>query len=446
MDSTPDKTLTRGQALILGGATIPMVVFGGLGGWGTYTNITTVFHRSATALGVVAAGEGATLILALVMVGLTLLGQSSPTVVRIGLWTLPAAASGTGAFVAANTTDAVVFAITPMAMCVSAEGMGLLARRIVVYRTGVDIEAQRRNAVTMQRLSVQRALAANHPEEKSRKRAERKSWRLARKVGRGDDGLGANFVTVQRDRMTAGADAALAGMFAGAVPPAVTAAVTPALALEAGRDGSVTAPVTESAIRHTATAAPVTDPAALPPAGPPRTGGVTMAVTQVSGQMTEEASHRVVPVTDADRDGVTGPATDSAPRAVTDAASVTGHTAVTLPGGVTDPEPSRALEMTVTLEQVAVVAGVPTPLAGERLSNQQLVVVLRHLRYREDPPLSYRQAATAFRNAGFVGGERRVRRTWAELMSKEDSTTQSSHCDDGMNLDEEDEEEAGPHA
>ncbi|MFG2789984.1 hypothetical protein [Streptomyces sp. NPDC048419] len=51
----------------------------------------------------------------------------------------------------------------------------------------------------------------------------------------------------------------------------------------------------------------------------------------------------------------------------------------------------------------------------------QLVVVLRHLRYSDDPPLSYRQAVAAFREAGFVGGEQRVRKAWGSLMSHEES-------------------------
>lgn len=218
--TTTQRTLTRGQTAILAAATVPMVAFGALGAWGTYSNITSVFHRSATALGVVAAGEGATLVLALVLVGLTMLGQSSPAAVRVGLWALPAVASTTGAAVAETVTEAVVFAVTPLAMCVSAEGMGLLARRIVVHRTGLDMESQRRNAQTVQRLAYHRARAANHPSDRARRRSERASWRLARRVGVGDTQLGAQLVDVQRARLTEGADAALAGMFGTAPAPA----------------------------------------------------------------------------------------------------------------------------------------------------------------------------------------------------------------------------------
>ncbi|MGR3934951.1 hypothetical protein [Streptomyces sp. BRA346] len=356
MNSPPERSLSRGQAYVLGAAAVPMVAFGGMGAWGTYSNITSVFHRSATALGVVAAGEGATLVLALTLVGLTMLGQSAPAAVRIGLWTLPAVASLTGAAVAKTVTEAVVFAVTPMAMCVSAEGMGLLARRIVVYRTGVDAEAQRRNAAVMQRLAYHRARAANHPDEKARNGSELESWKLAKKVGAGDALLGANLVDVQRERMTTGADAALAGMFALPVtPPAhgVTDAPAPP-AVEGADEESVTPAVT----------------------------GVTPPVTEEDTQVTAESEalpqEPVTPVT---------------------------------------PPPDTP----VTLEEIAAVAGVPTPVVGEPLTDAQLVVVLRHLRYTDDPPLSYRQAVAAFREAAFVGGEQRVRRAWGSLMSHEES-------------------------
>lgn len=74
----------------------------------------------------------------------------------------------------------------------------------------------------------------------------------------------------------------------------------------------------------------------------------------------------------------------------------------------------------VTLEELAAVAGVSTPEPGEHLTDRQVDVVLRHLRYRDDPPLSYRQAVAAFREAGFVGSEKRVRRAWGSLLSIEE--------------------------
>lgn len=417
MSPPPEVKLTRGQRIILSAAAVPMVVFAGLGAWGTYSNITGVFHRSATAWGVVAAGEGATLSLALVYVGLTLLGQSSPAAVRVGLWLLPAAASGTGAAVAQTATEAIVFAVTPLAMCSSAEGMGLLARRIVIRVTGVDMEAQRRNAKTMQQLAYHRARAANHPDEKTRKESELKSWDLAKKVGTGDATLGAGLVTVQRDRMTAGANDALAGMFdLTSVTPALTASVTPALPGTTGRDGSGTGPVTDQAVRHTDGTHPVTNPPPRDAAVTSGTESATQAGTQASGNTTARPSQSTESVTDT----VTHTVMGSVAHGVTETVTVDGSVT---PGSVTDETPSQESSHPVTLEEVAAVAGVPTPVTGERLTEAQLEVVLRHLRYSDDPPLSYRQAVAAFRDAGFVGGEERVRRVWGHLMSHEESET-----------------------
>ncbi|MEU3491203.1 hypothetical protein [Streptomyces massasporeus] len=89
----------------------------------------------------------------------------------------------------------------------------------------------------------------------------------------------------------------------------------------------------------------------------------------------------------------------------------------------------------VALADLAAVTGVPRPVPGEPLTDDQLDVVLRHLRYRDDPPMSYRQAVAAFRRAEFVGSEKRVRHAWAELMANEGAPAEESEKDD-------DEEEA----
>ena len=339
--NTKGRSLTLGQAIILGVATAAMIGIGILGAYGTYTNIHDVF-QSATALGVVAAGEGATFILALVYVGLTMLGQSSPTAVRLGLWLLPAVASGVGAVVAPTTTAAVVYAVTPLAMCTAAEGAGLLARRIVVRTTGEDAEALRRNAETLRRLAYERARAVNHPGKWTKRRAERRAWRLAARVGTGDTGLGTTLVTVQRERVTTGADMALTAMYS---------TPTNRLALPA-------APSVDTAVPEVA----------------------TETVTQVTATEDDPDDTPTTPPVTASQDGVTA----------------------------------------VTLDQLAAVAGVPVPPTGETLTPAQLDVVLRWLRYRSDPPVSYRQAVGAFRDAGFVGGEARVRRAWGDLMSREE--------------------------
>ncbi|CAL9483385.1 conjugal transfer protein [Streptomyces sp. enrichment culture] len=212
--------LTKVQVGVLSAAFVPMLATGVLGGIGTYSNIGHAYGKG-TALGALAAGEGATAVLALVLLGLTMLGQSSPRIVRAGLWVLPAAAAVMGAMAAPDPGRTVIYALTPMGMSVSAEGVAFLARRIVVHTDGRDAENERRTADLVQALAYHRARATQHPSDRVKKWSERKSWRLARKVGVGDVALGSRLLDVQRDRVTAGADAALASMFGGT--PAVPA-------------------------------------------------------------------------------------------------------------------------------------------------------------------------------------------------------------------------------
>ncbi|MFB8268285.1 conjugal transfer protein [Streptomyces sp. NPDC055955] len=212
MTAQARKPLTKVQIIVLSAAFVPMLATGVFGGIGTYSNISGAYGKG-TALGAVSAGEGATAVLALVLLGLTMLGQSSPRIIRLGLWALPAAASAMAAMAADDPGTTVIYAITPMGMCVSAEGMAFLARRIAVHTDGRDAEGERRAVEVVQRLAYHRARAANHPDEKTRKRSDRASWRLARKVGSGDAELGSALLNVQRQRVTIGADAALGSMF-----------------------------------------------------------------------------------------------------------------------------------------------------------------------------------------------------------------------------------------
>ncbi|MGW3512332.1 conjugal transfer protein [Streptomyces sp. NPDC000994] len=212
MSTAPRTRLSRAQKIVLTAAFVPMVATGVAGGVGTFSNISHTYGQG-TALGAVAAGEGATAVLALVLLGLTMLGQSSPLPIRVGLWALPAAASVMAATAGTDPGRTVIYAITPMGMCVSAEGMAFLARRIVVHTDGHDAESERRAAAVVQALAYHRARAANHPDEKVRDKSERTSWKLARKVGQGDHTLGVRLLDVQRDRVTSGADAALGSMF-----------------------------------------------------------------------------------------------------------------------------------------------------------------------------------------------------------------------------------------
>ncbi|MEU9230857.1 conjugal transfer protein [Streptomyces subrutilus] len=229
------RPLSRAQKAVLTAAFVPMVATGVAGGFGTYSNISAAYG-AGTALGAVAAGEGATAVLALVLLGLTMLGQSSPLAIRAGLWALPAAASVMSAMAAAGPGETVIYALTPMGMTTAAEGAAFLARRIVVHRDGRDADAERRAAEVVQALAYRQAMASSHPDEKVRRKSELAAWKLARKVGAGDLALGDRLLDVQRERVTAGADAALAAMFGGAATPALAAVpVGPVVELEVDR-------------------------------------------------------------------------------------------------------------------------------------------------------------------------------------------------------------------
>ncbi|MGM9380319.1 conjugal transfer protein [Streptomyces antibioticus] len=230
---TRTRDLTGGQIAVLTVAAAAMAAVGVAGAWGTYSNAVTEFHRQATAAGVVAAGEGLTGILAAVMLARTMLGQASPLAVRAGLWLAPVSASSIGITIASSPREAAVYAVTPLAMSGAAEGLGFIARSIVVYRTGVDAETVRRNADVARQLAYHRAVADGHPDKRKQKAAVRRYWRLAQHVGVGDTHLGAGLVDVQRARVRDGADAALASMYGTpatpAVPPARSASATDVL-------------------------------------------------------------------------------------------------------------------------------------------------------------------------------------------------------------------------
>ncbi|MFC8155851.1 conjugal transfer protein [Streptomyces cinereoruber] len=209
---TTAQQLTKGQAVVLGAATLPMIAVGGAGAVATFANITAEFGRAETALGAVAAGEGLTLVLALVLVGLTMLGQTAPAAVRVGLWLAPLGAANIGLAVADDPTEAVVYALTPMGMSGAAEGLGLVARRIVIYRTRTDAETARRNADAARALAYHQARARSHPDSLVRRISERATWRIARRIGAGDARLSTELLDMQRTRVAAGAELALGTM------------------------------------------------------------------------------------------------------------------------------------------------------------------------------------------------------------------------------------------
>lgn len=137
---------------------------------------------------------------------------------------------------------------------------------------------------------------------------------------------------------------------------------------------------------------------AVPTSGTPALPTGTPRAATASAPAVEAA-----PVTPAEQPGTVDGTQASTPETTTD--------------GTADTPPAQP----VTLADLATVTGVPTPVPGEPLTDGQLDVVLRHLRYTDDPPLSYRHARKNFRDAGFVGSEERVRRVWAALMENEET-------------------------
>lgn len=117
------------------------------------------------------------------------------------------------------------------------------------------------------------------------------------------------------------------------------------------------------------------------------------------------------------------PAITATPVPETGPDTATTHPVTTDDTQVTDPTDTAtdAAETGATLAELAAVAGVSTPAAGEPLTNTQIDVVLRHLRYTDDPPRSYRHAQKEFRDRGFVGSDERLRRVWAALVENEET-------------------------
>ncbi|WP_411093580.1 hypothetical protein [Streptomyces sp. 049-1] len=82
--------------------------------------------------------------------------------------------------------------------------------------------------------------------------------------------------------------------------------------------------------------------------------------------------------------------------------------------------PSGTGGTVVTLDDLACVAGVPTPAPGVPLTDAQMGVVLRWLRYGEEPPRSYRSAIRDYRNRGYIGSAERLRKVWADQVDADD--------------------------
>lgn len=196
--------MTWGQVTVLVVASLPMAAAGVAGGIASYFNFSQVLASKSNALSLVLAGEGVAFICALVALAVTLMGQHTPNVVRAGLWLIPLAASVAGVVIAPDTNTRVVMGLSPLAMTAAGEGIALVARRIVAYRTGVDIEQQRRSG-----LLLWHANRAANGGWLGRKLSTAAVWRLTRAFAETDNQMSVQLGEVQRYRIGEGADANL---------------------------------------------------------------------------------------------------------------------------------------------------------------------------------------------------------------------------------------------
>lgn len=202
--------LTNGQKMVLWAASAPMAAAGIAGAAATFYNMRGILHSSATAAGLVAAGEGATLICALIALLVTLMGQHTPGVVRVGMWLVPLVASVTGAVVAPTVDMKVAMAVTPLAMTASGEGIAFVARRIVQHNTGVDLEAQRRAG-----LLVWHAGRAANGGWLGKRLSKAAVWKLTKSFASTDGQMHIQVDDIQRFRIGENLDVNLVDILAG---------------------------------------------------------------------------------------------------------------------------------------------------------------------------------------------------------------------------------------
>lgn len=241
------KKLTWGQITVLAATSLLMAAIGVAGAVATYVNMNDVLHRSASALGLVAAGEGATLIAALVSLAVTLMGQHTPVVVRVALWVIPLTASATGVALARNANESIVMGVTPMAMTAAGEGIGFVARRVVAFRTRTDIEQQRRSG-----LLLWHANRAANGKGIGRWMSNAAVWRLTKSFAATDNQLSVQLGEIQRYRIGQGADTNLAAVLSGEgdnapeLPTGTPAAPSPVLPPLSPREAVSGPPVASS--------------------------------------------------------------------------------------------------------------------------------------------------------------------------------------------------------
>ena len=202
--------LTGGQIIVLALAGLPMLAAGVAGGIASYFNFRDILSSASNALSLVIAGEGATFICAVVALAVTLMGQHTPAVVRLGLWVLPGVAAVAGAIVAPDVNTKVVMALAPLGMTAAGEGLALVARRIVAYRSDVDLEAQRRAG-----LLVWHAGRAQNGNWFQRRASKAAVWRLTKAFAAADAQMAVQVDDIQRYRIGENLDVNLTDVLAG---------------------------------------------------------------------------------------------------------------------------------------------------------------------------------------------------------------------------------------
>jgi phage shock protein PspC (stress-responsive transcriptional regulator) len=210
MSDPKNLKLTWGQVLVLVVTSLPMAAAGVAGGIASYFNFADVLASKSNARSLVLAGEGVAVICALVTLALTLMGQHTPAAARAGLWLVPLAASVAGLVIAPDLNTKVAMGLSPLAMTAAGEGIALVARRIVAYRTGVDIEQQRRSG-----LLLWHANRSQNGGWYGKRASKLAVWRLTRQFAETDSQMSVQLGEVQRYRITEGADVNLAAALAG---------------------------------------------------------------------------------------------------------------------------------------------------------------------------------------------------------------------------------------
>ncbi|MFJ6385912.1 hypothetical protein ACIQI7_38650 [Kitasatospora sp. NPDC092039] len=341
------RTLSKGTRAVFAALFAICAAVGTAGAVGTYANAKAALG-SDTAVGVVAGGEGAILVLGLTMLGLTLIQRPYPAAMRLGLVGIPVVAAGAGILIADTTAQRVAYGVSPLAMTAAAELAGLLARSIVVHRTGVDAEGDRRTGDALRLVEYHRARAERHPVERVRRRSERAAWRLARRLGAGDARLGTALPDAYAERTAAAAVSALDALY--------------------GRNPVPVEPAADTA------ASPTPEPVSATPAAPVE---IAAPAPEPTPEIAPEPEPEPLPVHEPEPE--TGPEPE-----------------VETPADPADTAPDTAV----------------SPAPGAPLSDVELDVVVHMIRTETDPPRSLRAMEARFRELGYVAGAARLRQAW----------------------------------